>query len=104
MRKAVVEVKCSRCERTEYRAALEASTEDANSLEIKLVVENKVVVNTKFGDLCTPCTETCKKYLDLITKKIEGVSPIRGAKKKEPAKVVGTKETPMKGAPSALSK
>jgi hypothetical protein len=109
MRKAVIQIQCSRCERVEYKSAPEQATESstASTLDVKLVVDGKAVMAAHFEDMCTPCVSTCKKYLELISKKIEGVSPVRSVKVPEPkpvAKPGAMKEVPQKGTPSAVSK
>jgi len=79
MRRKVVEIQCSRCERQEFVEESAAS----HDRSFKAVFGGAVV---EYEDLCTPCLNTVKNSLELIAKKIEGVSPARKAGKKNSTK------------------
>jgi hypothetical protein len=88
-RRQVVEVQCSRCERTETREFDAAVKEVTPQFTAKLVVTEGAARTVEFEDLCGPCMRSIRALLDQAGKKIEGVSPDRAAapkdKKKEPA-------------------
>ncbi len=84
MRKAVVEVRCARCERVEYRPFVEGKPEENTVFMATIMRGDKILKQVKFDDLCIPCMRTVGRLLDGIGKQIEGVSPIREAKKEPP--------------------
>jgi hypothetical protein len=79
-RRQVVEIQCSRCDRTETQPG-KLETTPPHVLLAELVGndgEDKVIV--KFEDLCTPCRRTVKALLEQIGKRIDGLSPDRHTK------------------------
>ena len=92
-RKQVVEIQCSRCDRTETR---EGDLEDPAIVAFSAVLTSgpEEKCSVLFDDLCTPCSRTVRSMLDQIGKRIEGLSPDRkpAAEKKEPAKKPEAKE------------
>jgi hypothetical protein len=73
-RKAVVEVQCDRCTRTEHREVSEADKRGNIAFDASM---NGVEMHVSFDDLCTPCMKTVKNHLEQIGKKIDGLSPDR---------------------------
>lgn len=93
MRKAVVEVQCSRCARVETIPFHEgmAQTEEpvfTASLSLRPSVALTPARITTFDDLCTPCFNTVQSLLVQIGKKVEGVSPKREPRAKNVKVVV----------------
>ena len=86
-KRPVVEVKCGRCARTEYREEPvddgEEETKDTFFASLQTDASHTMII--QFEDLCTPCVNTVKGHLDQIGKKIEGLSPIRGKREKKAA-------------------
>ena len=93
-RKQVVEIACSRCERTEHRA--EGDTTKLPTV-FKAMLQSDVTAMdmvVAFDDLCTPCLRTVRALLSQIGKHIEGVSPDRGIIRGEAAAKKGDAATP----------
>jgi hypothetical protein len=93
-KRQVVEIKCSRCDRTEYREAVdEESAKEAFSAILRIGVDT---LDVSFDDLCDPCANTVRGHLSAIAKKIEGLSPARQKKEKTAPvlKAVPAKEHP----------
>jgi hypothetical protein len=97
----MVEIQCSRCDRTEHRPLEGEPLRDDTDDEGKrpAAFAGMLVVcgdsgpaklqEVKFEDLCGPCTRTIAALLQQIGKRIEGVSPDRKA---PPAKKKGKSE------------
>lgn len=85
MRKQVVELQCSRCERKEQLEESEAR----KSREFKAELGSNIV---HFEDLCNPCYKTVLHHLETIGKKIEGLSPDRTIKKEKVQSMAKEKE------------
>jgi hypothetical protein len=78
MRKVVVEVQCSRCDRKEsvgYDASKETPFQE-RVFEAQLRPDPPVL----FDDLCGPCQRSVKALLEQIGKKVKGMSPDRMTK------------------------
>ena len=103
MRKVVMEVQCSRCERTEM-CALGPVAENTSIAPPAPVFSARLGTdNVVFDDLCTPCHRTVQAMLGQIAKQVKGLSPDRAtktevkeeAKEKPPApKAPGANSTP----------
>ena len=99
MRKVVVEVSCSRCERTETRA-FDTEAPPAAPAPPPVFTGHMVGVPlVVFEDLCAPCQRTVQTLLEQIGKKVKGVSPDRAVKTEE-TKPVAKKEAQAPGAPT----
>lgn len=100
MRKVMVAMQCSRCQRTEsleYDAQKELDQKAAAppaALVAALRAPDGTVSKVGFEDLCGPCYRSVKSLLEQIGKRIEGMSPDRPAKVKEPAVVIAKKKDP----------
>jgi len=86
-RRQVIEVQCSRCERTETMPIKEEPPVGVRPLvafSATLQAEGAPARVVTIADLCAVCTKTVQHHLDAIAKVIDGVSPDRkaGAKKK----------------------
>lgn len=97
-RRQVIEVQCSRCERTETRPIKEdppVGVRPIAAFSATLQAEGAPARVVTIEDLCTVCTKTVQHHLDAIAKVIEGVSPNRvgGKKKGEPGQP-GTPSSP----------
>lgn len=82
MRKQVLQIQCSRCDRVETLEE-EVKPQAAHAFQARMGD-----LTVSWEDLCTPCCKTVKNHLEAIAKKVEGVSPDRKertAKKKEEA-------------------
>jgi hypothetical protein len=97
MRQQMVEVRCGRCKRVEYKPVKESPVEETNTLHVKLDVPGEPTIEVRFDDLCTPCLKTVKSHLVGIVKQLDGVSPARSRKKSKPAA-----ETPELGKGAAV--
>lgn len=91
-RRQVVEVQCSRCDRVEVQE-LDTSIQPADQPEESPAAQlratlyqagEKNALVVKFEDLCTPCQRTVRALLEQIGKRIDGVSPDREQRAKEP--------------------
>jgi hypothetical protein len=97
MRKVVVEVQCSRCDRKETRDHAEEKevVPVRNALEVQLWPSAGPSVAVCFEDLCGPCERSVRALLEQIGKRIVGMSPDRPAKAEtkdsEPKPVADTK-------------
>lgn len=77
-RKQVVEIKCDRCKRAEYKDP-EGASEKKPLLILWLGTE------IRYEDLCSPCAATVSRNIEQISKTLEGKSPKRETKKGESA-------------------
>lgn len=115
MRKVMVEVQCSRCDRKESieydpqkdlgptaaepPAVLVASLRNADGTQLKV----------GFEDLCAPCHRSVRALLEQIGKRIDGISPDRAGKPKakkrdeEPPPPQAAPRSPQPAAASAKS-
>lgn len=86
----VVEVRCDRCKRKEYKeypTLGDAQTEEAPVLRIGgTLISTGEKGLAELKDLCEPCKKTVSKYLEQIFKPMNSKSPKREkrAKKKGP--------------------
>jgi len=95
MRKVMVEVQCSRCDRketVEYDPQKDMGQTPAEPPAVLTAVlrnQDGTLVKVGFEDLCGPCHRSVRGLLEQIGKRIEGMSPDRAprvkAKKEEPA-------------------
>src|SRR4051812_43534921 len=96
MRKVVVEVQCSRCDRKETREhdakrdadlAAPQHVRDAdphkNAFEALLWPEAGPSVAVRFEDLCAPCERSVRALVEQIGKKVKGMSPDRVVKEEK---------------------
>lgn len=70
----VVEIRCDRCKRVEYRDIQEVAAGP-------LLVLTWSGVTLTFKDLCEPCIKTIKNYVNKVATALEGKSPDRAKKK-----------------------
>jgi hypothetical protein len=87
-RKQVVEIRCSRCERTETvepTIMMEGKTHVMFTASLIVDPATETTKQVQFEDLCGPCRRTVFSLLEQVDKRIEGVSPDRvpGARKKK---------------------
>jgi hypothetical protein len=62
---------------------------------------SEVLAEVKFDDLCSPCQKTVSGYLQHISKKLEGSSPVREPKTKaEVEKKAAPVQAPHVGVPA----
>lgn len=97
MRQQMVEVKCSRCDRVEYKPVTD-KPEPQVFFHAALSCGNDTLAEVTFDDLCSPCQKTVTGYLEHISKKLEGYSPSRAKKK------AGLEKEPPKGLPVTQQK
>jgi len=77
-KKTVVEIQCDRCPRREY---LDGDAAKAHGPTVVTFAGNTI----KYDDLCEACRVAEASHVEAIGKKLEGRSPERAAKLKEPA-------------------
>jgi hypothetical protein len=81
-RQKVVEIKCDRCSRIEYKKA--SSNGELKSVSLAANLKGtQDDVSIAFEDLCSPCTKTVANHLSAIIKDFKGKSPDRKSKAKE---------------------
>lgn len=71
-RRQVVEVQCSRCDRTELRDVSPAAVAEESALIVQFGKMSII-----FEDLCEPCMGAVRGHLEAVAKKITGLSPAR---------------------------
>ncbi len=92
MRKVMVQVQCSRCERkeeVEYDPAKDTGATAATPPAVLVAVlhnPSSEPLKVGFDDLCGPCHRSVKALLEQVGKRIKGLSPDRDAKPKSETK------------------
>jgi hypothetical protein len=92
-RRAVVEIRCARCQRVEYRVSDTPVRSFLGILREGDLDEQSVSV--EFEELCEPCCKTILGYLEQIGKLLKGCSPERKAKGDEPTGEAGPSTPPL---------
>ena len=94
-KRPVVEIRCDRCKRVEYREVKGAQPDEGVTMPI-LALHFKGM-DVTFTDLCTPCDSTVTSLVESIKKELKGKSPKRN--KDSGASEVTKQGSPPKGAP-----
>lgn len=78
-RQQVVEVRCDRCGRQEYRGQGDDAVERTDPELLIRVAGSPAII---YQDLCGPCAQAVRGYVESIVKGLKHKSPVRQAKKK----------------------